>query len=439
MNDGDPLIWRFLLLLFLIILNAIFACAEIAVISLNDNKVKKLASQGDKRAKRLIKLTEQPAKFLSVIQVGITLAGFFASAFAADSFADRLTGFFVNLGLRIPAPLLHTIIVVAITLILSYFTLVFGELVPKRIAMRHSEKVGLSLSGLLTFISALFSPVIWLLTKSTNGVLRLIRIDPNMPDEEVTEEEIRLMVDAGSEDGNIDDEERKFIHNIFNFDDKAACEIMTHRTNVSYLLMEDDLEQWENTINESLHTIYPVCEKNIDNVVGILNIKDYYRFNSKIQEEIINSCVKPAYFIPETVCADVLFSKMKKTKNHFAIVMDEYGGISGIITISDLLEELVGDIDDNILQPEKLPPIENIDSNTWRIQGDAPLFAVSEHLGITISNENYNTFSGLVFDILGKIPDDGDTPELEGDGMKIKVESIVNRRLISAVVSLVKE
>jgi putative hemolysin len=437
MDDGDPLIWKLLLQLFLIALNAIFACAEIAVISLNDKKLEKLANKGDKRAERLIKLTEQPAKFLSVIQVGITLAGFLASAFAADSFSGKLTAFLVDMGVKLNASTLHTIGVITITLILSYFTLVFGELVPKRIAMRHSEKIGLVLSGLLAFISKVFSPIIWLLTVSTNGVLRLVGIDPNAPDEEVTEEEIRLMVDAGNETGNIDNEKREFIHNIFMFDDRTAFEIMTHRTNVSFLLLEDSMEQWEKTFKESLHTIYPVCDETIENVVGILNIKDYFRYNGKNREEIINSCVKPAYFIFGAVRADVLLLNMKKNKNHFAIVIDEYGGINGIITISDLLEELVGNLDDDITLPEKKPPIERIGAHTWKIQGTTPLHTVSKDLGIELPHDDFNTFGGLVFNLLGKIPNDGDTPELEGFGLNIKVTTIKNHRMTEAVVSLI--
>jgi len=434
MNDGDPLLWSLLLQIFLIIINAVFSCAEIAIISINDRKLTKMAAEGNKRAARLAKLIDQPAKFLSIIQVGITLAGFLASAFAANSFSGKLTGFLVDMGLKIPETTLNALGVIVVTLILSYFTLVLGELVPKRIAMRNAEKIGLAVSGFISIISRLFSPAVWLLTASTNGILRVIGIDPDASDEEVTEEEIRLMVDAGSEKGAIDDEEREFIHNLFDFDDTTASEIMTHRTDVSLLWMDENLEQWEKIIYEDIHTIYPICGEDVDDVVGILNIKDYFRLKDKNREAIINSCIKPAFFIPETLRADILFRNMKKTRNHFAVVVDEYGGMSGIITINDLLEELVGDLDDDISTINEQQPIERVDSHTWKIQGSASLDIVSEQLGIALPDDDYDTFGGLVFDLLGTIPSDGDTPEVEGYGMDIKVTVVKSRRIVSALV-----
>ncbi|HEX3023389.1 MAG TPA: CNNM domain-containing protein, partial [Lachnospiraceae bacterium] len=244
---SDPLIWQIILQIILIALNAIFACAEIAVISMNDNKLAKLASQGDKRALRLTALTSQPARFLATIQVAITLSGFMGSAFAADNFSDRLVSGLVNMGVTIPESTLNSISVIIITLILSYFTLVFGELVPKRVAMKKAEKLALGMSALVSSISRIFAPIVWLLTTSTNGLLRLLGIDPNEEDEEVTEEEIRMMVDAGSEKGTIDNDEKELIQNVFEFDDLTVEEICTHRTEVSLLWMDESMEQWENT------------------------------------------------------------------------------------------------------------------------------------------------------------------------------------------------
>ena len=434
MDESDPILWQLLLQIFLIMLNAIFACAEIAVISINDNKLAKMAAGGDKRALRLIKLTEQPAQFLSVIQVGITLAGFLGSAFAAGNFSAKLVDWLVSIGVKLSVTMLDTISVIVITLILSYFTLVLGELVPKRIAMRKAEAIALAMSGLIYSIAKLFAPVVWLLTKSTNGLLRLLGIDPNADDEEVTEEEIRLMVDAGSEKGAIDLDEKEFIHNIFDFDDKTAEEVMTHRIEVSLLWMEEDEEQWEKTINESAHSVYPVCDKNADDVIGVLKIKDYFRMKDKTRETVMERCVKPAYFIPETVRTDVLFRNMKANRNHFAIVLDEYGGMSGVITMNDLLEELVGDLEDDASAPIEKPPVESIDSQTWKINGSAPLEIVSNHLGIALPDDEYETFGGLVFGLLGKIPDDGSTPELEEYGLNIKITSIKEHRLETALV-----
>ncbi|NLK88429.1 MAG: HlyC/CorC family transporter, partial [Clostridiaceae bacterium] len=258
MSEGS-LFWQLMLQLVLILVNAVFACAEIAVISMNDAKLAKLTAAGDKRAIRLSGLTSQPARFLATIQVGITFAGFLGSAFAADNFSDRLVMWLLRLGIGIPERTLDTISVIFITLILSYFTLVLGELVPKRIAMKNAERLALAISGLVHFISKVFAPLVWLLTISTDGMLRLFGIDPHAADDEITEEEIRMMVDEGSEKGAIDPEEKAMIQNVFEFDDKTAKEIMTHRTEVSLLWLEESDEQWEKTITESKHTIYPVC------------------------------------------------------------------------------------------------------------------------------------------------------------------------------------
>ena len=438
MPEEYSIFWPLILQFILIIINAVFACAEIAVISMNDNKLAKLTAMGDKRAVKLSKLTEQPARFLSTIQVGITLAGFLASAFAADNFSDILVNKLVNLGVTIPPATLDTFSVIIITLILSYFTLVFGELVPKRAAMRNAEKLALAMSGLVYFISIIFGPVVWLLTVSTNGVLRLIGIDPYADDEVITEEEIRMLVDAGSEKGAISHSEKNMIQNIFEFDDKTAEDIMTHRTEVSVLWLDESEEQWSKTILESKHSVYPVCDESTDNIIGIIKAKDYFRVQDKDQDYILENVLRPAYFVPETVKTDVLFHNMKNSRNHFAIVLDEYGGMNGIITMNDLLEQIVGDLEDDDSIPQEPPPIERIDSQTWKIQGVAPLELVSEKLGIVLP-EDYDPFGGFVVGLLGTIPDDGRTPELDGYGLVIKVTEIRNHRLERAVVALLSE
>lgn len=268
MPENDPIVWQILLQLVLIMLNAVFACAEIAVISMNDNKLAKLTASGDKRAVRLSSLTSQPARFLATIQVGITLAGFLGSAFAADNFSDKLSNWLIKNGANISYETLDTISVIIITIILSYFTLVLGELVPKRIAMRKAEQLALAMSGLIYGISKLFAPLVWFLTVSTNGLLRILGVDPDANDGEVTEEEIRMMVDAGSEKGAIDPHEKDMIQNIFEFNDTIAADIMTHRTGVSILWLDEDDGQWEKTINESRFSVYPICSENADDVVG---------------------------------------------------------------------------------------------------------------------------------------------------------------------------
>lgn len=420
----------------LIMLNAIFACAEIAVISMNDSKLTKLAEQGDKRAVRLAKLTSQPAKFLSTIQVAITLSGFLGSAFAADNFSDGLVKWLIDIGVKINEKTLDTVAVILITLILSYFTLIFGELVPKRIAMRKAESMALGMSALISGISKLFAPIVWLLTVSTNGVLRLFGIDPNADDDTVGEEEIRLMVDEGNKKGTIDEEEKEFIQNIFEFDDITAGEIATHRKEISLLWTDETVEQWEKTIHDSRHSIYPVCDETVDNVVGILNIKDYFRLKDKTQETIMKEAVKSAYFIPESIKADALFKQMKESHNHFAVVMDEYGGMSGIVTMNDLLEQLVGDLEDEFTEEYKEPEIEQIDSKTWKICGNVSLDEVSERLNIALPIEEYDTFGGFVFGSYGSIPDDGSEFEIDILSLHIKVIEIKEHRLEKAIVCI---
>ncbi len=434
----DNSIFTLLLIqVILIALNAIFACAEIAVLSVSEAKLEKMADQGNKKAKRLFKLTREPARFLATIQVAITLSGFLGSAFAADSFSEPLVDWLVSLGVTIPRGTLDTISVVLITLILSYFTLVFGELVPKRVAMKKSEQLALGISGLVGGIAVIFRPVVWFLSVSTNAVLRLFGIDPDEADEQVSEEEIRMMVDAGSEKGAIDEQEKEFIQNVFEFDDLTAEEIATHRTEVTILWAEDPIEIWSQTIHESRHTLYPVCEGSPDNVVGILNAKDYFRLSEQTKEAAMAE-VKPAYFVPETIKADVLFRNMKKTRNSMAVVLDEYGGMEGIVTINDLVEELVGDLGEDT--PEEAaaePHIEQLGENTWAIVGNVELYDIEQTLGVDIGLEEVDTFTGLVFNELGIVPNDGEQDiELEFKGLYIHITRIEDHQIACAEVTI---
>ena len=426
-----------ILQIVLIALNAIFACAEIAVLSINETKLERMADQGDKRAKRLWKLTREPAKFLATIQVAITLSGFLGSAFAADSFSEPLVAWILSLGVKIPENTLDTIAVVVITLILSYFTLVFGELVPKRVAMKKAEVLGLGISGLVSGISSVFKPIVWFLSVSTNGVLRLLGIDPNETDEQVNEEEILMMVDAGSEKGAIDEQEKEFIQNVFEFDDLTAEEIAVHRTEVTFLWMEDPMEEWVKTIHDSRHTLYPVCDGSPDNIVGILNAKDYFRLEDRSREEVMREAVKTPFFVPETIKADVLFRKMKKTRNVMAIVLDEYGGMVGIITLNDLIEQLVGDLGEDTAEEEAAEPhVEQLDENTWAIVGNAELQDIEEALGVDIGLEEVETFTGLVFGELDMIPSDGPQDiELDFKGLHIHITKVEDHQIDYAIVT----
>lgn len=430
----DSIWFPLVLQVVLIGLNAVFACAEIAVISVNDAKLAKMITEGDKRAIRLGRLTSQPAKFLATIQVAITLSGFLGSAFAADNFSDPLVDALVNWGVSIPRGTLNSIAVVVITLILSYFTLILGELVPKRVAMKKAEQLALGMSAFLTFISRLFAPVVWFLSASTNGVLRLLGIDPNAEEDEVSEEEIRMMVDVGSEKGVIDDDEKLMIQNVFEFDDLTAAEIATHRTEMVVLWMEDGMEEWDRTIRDNRHSLYPICGKDVDDIVGVLYIKDYYRLDDRSRDAVMAGAVRPAYFVPDSIKADVLFQRMQQSRNHFSVVLDEYGGVLGIVTMNDLLEQLVGDLNDG--EETEPPEIEPLDDGTFRVAGSAPLDEVAAALAVKLPEDTYDTFGGYVFGEYGAIPADGSSICLETERLTVTVTDIREHRMESAVVTV---
>ena len=432
--DTDPWLGRLILQIILIAVNAIFACAEIAVISMSDTKLEKLEEEGDRRAKTLRKLTEVPARFLATIQVAITLSGFLASAFAADAFAGRPQSGLARVGIALPSGAA----IVLITLVLSYLTLIFGELVPKRLAMKSPEKVSLKLAGLLYVVSRIFYPLVALLTVSTNGVLRLFGVDPTEEGEAVTEEEIRMLVDAGSEKGTIDSDEQEMIRNVFEFDDLSVDEICTHRKDVVILYTDDTLEEWKRLIDQSRHSRFPVCRETADNVVGILDAKDFFRLYGCSREEMMDRAIDPAYYVPGTIKADVLLQNMKKTGHYFAVVLDEYGGMDGVVTLKDLIEQLLGDLveEDEAARPEE---IVRISENTWKIQGTASLDDVAEELDITLPVEEYDTFGGYVFGELGSVPEDGSRFEMDTEDLHIRVFRVRDHRIEGSIVTLLQD
>ncbi len=418
--------------IILIALNAVFACAEIAVISMNDNKLAKMVAEGDKRAMRLARMTSQPARFLATIQVAITLSGFLGSAFAAENFSGVLVDWLIGLGVTIDAGVLDTIAVVFITIVLSYFTLVFGELVPKQVAMRKAEKLALGMSGLISGMSKLFAPLVGLLTVSTNGILRLLGIDPNAPQEEVSEEEIRMMVDVGNESGAIDNEEREFIQNVFEFDNLSVEEIITHRTEVVLLYLEDSLETWDEAITETRYTYYPICDETPDQIVGVLNTKIYFRMKEKTKESVMEQAVTPAYVVPESLKADVLFRNMKKEHEQIAVVLDEYGGMSGIVTIKDLIEELVGDLEDDEPEEEEVTDIQQLEENLWKVDGGVLLEDLTPVLGVNLESDEYDTLNGLIFHHLGTSPEMDSVVEVEN--LEISVSQRHNYQVQTAII-----
>lgn len=432
------MIGALVLQIFLIFLNAVFASAEIAVIQTNESKLQKKSEKGDKRAKRLLKLTSEPAKFLSTIQVAITLAGFLGSAFAADNFAGPLVELLLSLGVNLERGILNSICVVLITIILSFFSIIFGELLPKRLAMQNPEKKALGISGFLTFISIIFAPIVWILTASTNGLLRLLGINPKQEEEPVTEEEIILMAETGSEQGLIESEENQLIKNIFDFKDQTIGECCTHRKDTELLFIEESDEEWDNKIKDTHHTYYPVCGKNVDDVIGVLNTKNYFRLNDKSRKNVLKKAVDAPVFLNENLPCNEVFYKMKSKREYFGIVVDEYGGMCGIISLRDIISLIVGDFIEKDEVAEYT--IKNIGENLWEINGIAPFDKVTQELNLNIDleeNDDFETFGGYVIFLKGDIPNDGDEFKLETENFDCTVQ-VVEKRCITKMQILVK-
>ncbi|HHU48382.1 MAG: hemolysin family protein [Caldicoprobacterales bacterium] len=418
-----------LIIIILIILNAYFAGSEMALVSINDTKLRMMAESGDKKAESVKQLLSEPSKFLSTIQIGITLAGFLSSAFASEAFADRLVAWILARGVGISAAVLKPVAVILITFILSYFTLVFGELVPKRLAMQQAEKLSLKVVGPLRLLSAITSPIVKLLTVSTNFFVRLAGGNPYADDEEVTEEEIRMLIDVGEEKGAIDEIEKQFINNVFDFDDKSAADIMTHRTRVAAIPADSSLDDIVELLNAEKYTRIPVYEDSIDNIIGILHVKDLlmYLTNNGMQDFDIKKLIRMPYFVPESKKLNDLFRELQIKKIHMVVVVDEYGGTAGIITVEDLLEEIVGNIFDEYDEEEY--KYEKVDESTYLFDGSISLEQVSELINVMLPVDDYDTLSGYVIGQLGQIPNEGEKPIVEMDNLVFKVEEIEDKTI----------
>ncbi|KEF37915.1 CBS domain-containing protein [Schinkia azotoformans MEV2011] len=428
-----------LVLIVLILLNAFFAASEMALVSLNDNKIKLMADSGHKKAKMVQTLLNEPSRFLATIQIGITLAGFLASAFAAGSFAGRLAEFLYNLGLPLSQSTLATLSTVIITLILSYFTLVLGELVPKRLALQKAEQISFFAVSPLTVLSKITSPFVKFLTLSTNLMVRMFGLDPNADEEDVTEEEIRMMVDVGQEKGTILETEKQMINNIFEFDNKTVSDIMTHRTNIVAIPVETTLKEALHIANVEKYTRLPVYDEKIDNIVGILHVKDLFQFIESGDRESFNlrELVREPYYVLESIKIDQLFRDMQKNNVHMAIVIDEYGGTDGIITIEDLIEEIVGNIFDEYDEPEMdVVEIEEIDEYHYIMAGTTNLYEVEDILNIDLPIQDYDTLSGFMIGQLGYIPGVEERPAIEYKDIIFAVEEMNDRRIVKVKVSI---
>lgn len=417
---------QLIFLVILILLNAYFAATEIAFISLNDAKIEKKAKEGNKKAKQIQKMLKNPSKFLATIQIGITLAGFLSSAFASDAFAGMLAPKLNELMPFISINVWQNISIVIITIILSFFTLVFGELVPKRLAMKYYEKISYATIGVIKAISVITAPFVKLLTWATNIVSKIFGVG-EQEEEIVTEEEIKMMVDQGEEKGSIEENEKELINNVFEFNDIVASEIMTHRTDMYAIEIEQDLYEILDEIDEYKYSRIPVYRDSIDNIEGILFLKDILKSVSMRKKIKIADIIREAYFVPETKPIDEIFKELQANKMQMAIVVDEYGGTAGVLTMEDILEELVGNIFDEYDDIEF--EYKKLDENTYLIDGSISLYELKKILNVKLPEGDYETLSGYLIEKLGRLPEEGEYPVIEDEKLTYKIQEYEDKRI----------
>ena len=420
------MISQLIFLFILILLNAYFAATEIAFISLNDAKIEKQAKDGNKKAKQIQKMLKNPSKFLATIQIGITLAGFLSSAFASDAFAGMLAPVLNEWMPFISIETWQNISIVIITIILSFFTLVFGELVPKRLAMKYYEKISFATIGVIKGISVVTAPFVKLLTWSTNLVSKIFGVG-EQEEEIVTEEEIKMMVNQGEEKGSIEENEKELINNVFEFNDIIASEIMTYRTDIYAIEMNENIYGILDEIDEYKYSRIPVYEETIDDIKGILFLKDILKLVSTRKEFKIADIMREAYFVPESKPIDEIFEELQANKMQMAIVVDEYGGTAGLLTMEDILEELVGNIFDEYDDVEV--EYKRLDDNTYLIDGSVSLYEMKKIFDIELPEGDYETLSGYLIEKLGRLPEEDEHPVIEDEHLTYKIEEYEDRRI----------
>ena len=430
-TDPGSIIIKIVTLFALIFVNAFFSMSEMAIVTLNDNKIDKMASEGNKKAKQIQKLTENTSSFLSTIQIGVTLAGFLTSATAAQSFAEMLANAIAKTAIVevIPVGIISGFSTVVITLVMSYFSLVLGELVPKKIAMNKPEKMAFMAAPILVFVAKVTKPIVKFLAFSTNGVLRLIGIDPHADEEVVTEEEIRMMVDVGGEKGVIEDVQIEMINNIFEFDDIDVADIMTHRTDMVCVDEEEPLSEAVKLSIENGFSRIPVYKEDPDNIIGIVYIKDFLKYvgANLPKTKTVKDMMRPAYYVPETKRCGELFTEMTEKRVQMAVVVDEYGGTAGIVTLEDLLESIVGNIQDEYDHEDE--EISIINETTFEVEGITDIEEVEEHTGKTFPEGDYDTIGGYIISVLGFLPEDGQMNEVQFENVKLTVLNVEDRRI----------
>ncbi len=429
MDDPGSIIFNLVLLFVLILVNAFFAMSEIAIISLNDNMIDKLAEEGHKKAKMIKKLTENPSNFLSTIQIGVTLAGFLTSASASTTFAEMLTDAVMKAAPTLPRGIINGVSVVVITVIMSYFSLVLGELAPKRMGMQKPEEIAYKVVGILLVVKKFTAPFVKILSLSTNAVVRLCGFDPNANEDVVTEEEIRMMVDVGEEKGVIENIQKEMINNIFEFDDIDVTDIMTHRTDMIAVEDTDTLEELVNLSIEHGYSRIPVYHEDQDNIIGIVYIKDLLKYVSKAmpKNESPKSFMREAYYVPSSKNCGKLFNEMTEKRIQMAVVVDEYGGTAGIVTMEDLVEAIVGNIRDEYDDEEE--EIIEESENLFTIDGTAYIEEVNELVGEIIPEGDYDTLGGFIISLLDFLPQDGDMNEVTYENLKFTILDVEDRRI----------
>ena len=415
-----------IVLVILILINAYFAATEIAFISLNDAKIEKDAKEGNKKAKQILKMLKSPSKFLATIQIGITLAGFLSSAFASDAFADDLAPILNSWMPFFSLEVWRGISIVLITIILSFFTLVFGELVPKRLAMKYYEKISYATIGVIRGISVVTAPFVKLLTASTNMVSKIFGVGES-EEEVVTEEEIKMMIAEGEEKGTIEQGERQLLNNVFEFNDIIVSEVMTPRTDMYAIDINDNIKDILDEVDEFKYSRIPVYDESIDDIQGILFVKDMLKPLKDGKDINIKGIMREPYFVPESKDIGELFKEMQQNKVQMAIAIDEYGGTAGLITMEDIIEELVGNIFDEYDEEEI--DVKKIDDNTYILSGTITSYELKKIFGIELPDGDYETLSGYLLDRLGRIPEEDEHPVIEDEKLTYKVEEIEDRRI----------
>lgn len=417
--------------LFFVLVNAFFSGTEMAVITLNDAKIRKQAEDGDRKAKKVLKFIDNPGTFLATIQVGVTFAGFLSSAFAASNFAGKAASLIDPDGIRTWAEPLCTVV---ITVVLSYFSLVLGELVPKRVAQKYPEKWAFAAAGLVRGFGVATKPFVKFLTLSTNGILHLFGIDPENNDKEVTEEEIRMMVDVSSENGNIEEDEKEMIENVFEFNDKEVSEIMTHRKKIVSLPIDAEYEEVMKVARDERFTRIPIYRETIDDIEGILHIKDLLGVTK--EEFNLGKLMREPLFVHETRKISTLFNEMKTCGMQMAVILDEYGGTMGICTIEDMLEELVGNITDEFDEEEQQELIK-LSNGDYIVAGDTTLSDLEDVLDMELDDEEYDTIAGLVIQLLDRVPEEREHPIVTYKNLSIKVLHVQERWISRVLIHII--